>query len=132
MKILVIGSGGREHALCWKLAQSPGVELMAAPGNPGMAQVARCLPLAEAEELSPDLTVVGPEAPLVDGIVDRYRARGLRIVGPTAEAARLEGSKIFAKHFLQQSGIPTARWVTVENRDDARRALRQFDYPVVL
>ncbi|HLH16560.1 MAG TPA: phosphoribosylamine--glycine ligase [Bryobacteraceae bacterium] len=132
MKILVIGSGGREHALCWKLAQSPGVELFAAPGNPGMARLATCLPLDQAESLTPDLTVVGPEAPLVEAIVDRYRARGLRIVGPTAANARLEGSKSFAKHFFEQSGIPTARFATVATPEDARRALDRFGFPVVL
>jgi phosphoribosylamine--glycine ligase len=132
MKILVIGSGGREHALCWKLRQSPEVELIAAPGNPGMASVAECVPVAHAEELSPDLTVVGPEAPLVDGIVDRFRARGLSIVGPTRDAARLEGSKIFAKYFLQESGIPTARFRAVENPAEAHRALDEFGFPVVL
>jgi phosphoribosylamine--glycine ligase len=132
MKILVIGSGGREHALCWKLAQSDGIEVIAAPGNPGMAQIGCCVPLAEAEELAPDLTVVGPEAPLVDGIVDRYRARGLRIVGPAREAAQLEGSKVFAKHFFAESGIPTARFRTADNRDDALRAIEEFGFPVVL
>src|SRR5215831_13440818 len=108
MRILVIGGGGREHALAWKLAQSRGVELelYAAPGNPGMAQLATCLSLEQAEELAPDLTVVGPEAPLVDGIVDRFRARGLPIVGPCREAAQLEGSKVFAKHFFTESNIP--------------------------
>src|SRR5512134_888040 len=106
MKILVIGSGGREHALTWKLAQSPGAEIYAAPGNPGMARHATCLPLAEAEALRPELTVVGPEVPLVDGIVDRFRSAGLRIVGPARDAAQLEGSKVFAKHFFVQSRIP--------------------------
>src|SRR5262245_51733686 len=110
-KVLVIGSGGREHAICWKLAQSPGIELYASPGNPGMALVARCIPAEQAESLAPDLTVVGPEAPLVDGIVDRYRARGLRIVGPDRAAAQLEGSKIFAKHFFIEAGIPTAEYM---------------------
>src|SRR5688500_14348438 len=103
MRILVIGSGGREHALCWKLAQTPGVEVFAAPGNPGMARVARCISLTAAEELNADLTVVGPEVPLVEGIVDRYRAKGLRIVGPNREAAQLEGSKVLAKNFFVQS-----------------------------
>src|SRR6185436_11528775 len=99
MKILVIGSGGREHALCWKLAQSDGVEVFANPGNPGMALVGTCVPgeaLAAAEVVKADLTVVGPEVPLVAGVVDQFRVRGLGIVGPTAEAAQLEGSKIFA------------------------------------
>src|SRR4051812_7003168 len=109
MRLLVIGSGGREHALCWKLAQSPGVELFASPGNPGIAQIATCVPSAQATDsgtdsgtdfgidLEPDLTVVGPEVPLVDGIVDRFRARNLKIVGPSREAARLEGSKAYSK-----------------------------------
>src|SRR3954449_5908960 len=132
MKILVIGSGGREHALAWKLAQSPGLEMFAAPGNPGIGRVATCIPLADAEALRPDLTVVGPEVPLVEGIVDRFRARGLRIVGPTAQAAQLEGSKIFAKSFFVQSDIPTAEFVTAENAADARQALDRFGYPVVL
>jgi phosphoribosylamine--glycine ligase len=132
MKILVIGSGGREHALCWKLAQSQGVEVWAAPGNPGMAASGRCVSMAEAEQMTPDLTVVGPEAPLVDGIVDRYRARGLRIVGPARDAAQLEGSKIFAKRFFEQSRIPTAAFVTVDNPEEARRALDRFGFPVVL
>src|SRR5690242_19197159 len=103
MKVLVIGSGGREHALVWKLAQSRGVELFAAPGNPGIKRLATCLPIEAAEELGADLTVVGPEAPLVEGVVDRFRARGLRIVGPDCGNARLEGSKVFAKNFFVQS-----------------------------
>src|SRR5664279_1272417 len=126
MKILVIGSGGREHALCWKLAQSPKVEVFACPGNPGMARVATCLPgtpLDAALRVGADLTVVGPEVPLVDGVVDAFRARGLRIVGPNAEAARLEGSKIFAKDFFQQRGIPTAAYTVVEDASNARMAL---------
>ena len=132
MRILILGGGGREHALAWKLAQSPGVEILAAPGNPGIAAIGRCLSLEAAEELRPDLTVVGPEAPLVDGIADRYRARGLKIVGPARAAAQLEGSKIFAKNFFVQSNIPTARFVTVGSAAGARRALARFGYPVVL
>jgi phosphoribosylamine---glycine ligase len=132
MRILILGSGGREHALAWKLSQSDGVELLAAPGNPGMARVARCMPLAEAEALRPSLTVVGPEAPLVEGIVDRFRAQGLPIVGPTADAARLEGSKVFSKNFFVEHSIPTAEFVTAENETDARRALDRFGFPVVL
>ncbi|MCX6627905.1 MAG: phosphoribosylamine--glycine ligase [Candidatus Solibacter sp.] len=135
MKILVVGSGGREHALCWKLAQSPGVQVFACPGNPGMARVATCVPgepLAAAVRTSAELTVVGPEVPLVAGVVDAFRARGLRIVGPNAEAARLEGSKIFAKDFLQQRGIPTAAYTTVEDASHARMALGRFGFPVVL
>src|SRR6266567_6732521 len=132
MRILIIGGGGREHALAWKLAQSPGVEVFAAPGNPGIARVGTCLTPDQAKSLDADLTVVGPEAPLVDGIVDSYRARGLAIVGPDREAARLEGSKIFAKNFLLQSKMPTARFATVENADEARQAQDRFGFPVVL
>jgi phosphoribosylamine--glycine ligase len=137
MKILVIGSGGREHALCWKLAQSAKTSaLYAAPGNPGMAQLATCLPTTDyieaADSIDADLTVVGPEAPLAAGIVDRFRERGRRIVGPTAAAARLEASKAFAKEFMLRAGIPTARFATVETVDQALAALGEFDYPVVL
>jgi phosphoribosylamine---glycine ligase len=120
MKILVIGSGGREHALAWKLAQSPRVdEVVVAPGNAGTAHEPKCrnaaihahdldglLALARDEGVA--LTVVGPEVPLVAGVVDRFRDAGLRIFGPTAAAARLEGSKAFAKDFLARHGIPTA------------------------
>src|ERR1700682_3509329 len=105
MKILVIGSGGREHALAWKLAQSPRVEVFAAPGNPGIAQLGTCVPgspLEAAEAIGADLTLVGPEVPLVAGVVDEFRARGMKIIGPDREAARLEGSKSFAKNFLIQ------------------------------
>src|ERR1035437_5713611 len=135
MKILVIGSGGREHALCWKLAQSEEVEVFACPGNPGMARVATCVPgepLDAALRTAADLTVVGPEVPLVAGVVDAFRARGLRIVGPNAEAARLEGSKGFAKDFFQQRGIPTAAYTVVEDASHARMALGRFGFPVVL
>jgi phosphoribosylamine---glycine ligase len=137
MKILVIGSGGREHALCWKLSQSAKTsKLYAAPGNPGIAAVATCLDtsdyLAAAESINPDLTVVGPEAPLAAGIVDRFREKGRRIVGPTAAAARLEASKAFAKEFMLRAGIPTARFATVESAEQARAALHEFDFPVVL
>jgi phosphoribosylamine--glycine ligase len=141
MRILVIGGGGREHALCWKLAQSSGVEVFAAPGNPGMAREGTCVPavgsspesfLAVAHAISADLTVVGPEAPLVAGIVDVFREKGLRIVGPAAEAARLEGSKIFAKNFMVQRDIPTAQFAIAANPDEARAALQRFRFPVVL
>jgi len=137
MKILVIGSGGREHALCWKLAQSARTSaLYAAPGNPGMGQVATCLDtsdyLAAADSIDADLTVVGPEAPLAAGIVDRFRERGRRVVGPTAAAARLEASKTFAKEFMLRAGIPTARFATVATADQALAALHEFDFPVVL
>ncbi len=138
MKILVIGSGGREHALAWRLARF-GHEIVGAPGNPGIAQIGRCLPatsvddyLAIAESQRVDFTVVGPEAPLVAGVADRFRAAGKLIVGPTAAAAQLEGSKSFSKDFMIRAGIPTARHVTVTNPEDAWRAIEQFGYPVVL
>jgi len=142
MKVLIIGGGGREHGLAWRLAQSAEVErTYATPGNPGIAQIAKCLPagdgspgayLALAESVDADLTVVGPEAPLVAGVVDAFRVRGRAIFGPTAAAAQLEGSKIFAKNFLQQSNIPTAGFVAVQDAADGRRALDRFSYPVVI
>jgi phosphoribosylamine--glycine ligase len=137
MKILVLGSGGREHALAWKLAQSPSVEVFSCPGNPGMEALGKCVPpagsyLEIAEAIGADLTVVGPEAPLVAGVVDEFRTRGKRIVGPDRNAAQLEGSKIFAKNFFQQRDIPTAAFVTVDNPVDARQAIARFGFPVVL
>jgi len=137
MNILVVGSGGREHALCWKLAQSPKTSaLYAAPGNPGIAQVATCLAttdyLSAAESIDADLTVVGPETPLAAGIVDQFRAKGRRIVGPTAAAARLEASKAFAKELMMRAGIPTARFATATSPEEARDALLEFDLPVVI
>ena len=137
MKILVLGSGGREHALCWKLAQSPDVEVFATPGNPGIARVGCCIPesgsfLEVAEHIGAELTVVGPETPLVNGVVDEFRAKGKLIVGPDRNAARLEGSKVFAKRFFAQSGIPTAGFATAENETEARAAIDRFGFPVVL
>jgi phosphoribosylamine--glycine ligase len=137
MKILVIGSGGREHALCWKLAQSPRTSaLYASPGNPGIASVATCLAttdyLLAAESVDADLTVVGPEAPLAAGVVDQFRRKGRPIVGPTAAAAGLESSKVFAKEFMLRAGIPTARFATVNTRQEAQAVLHEFDFPVVL
>ena len=142
MKVLIIGGGGREHALAWRLAQSPAVErVYAAPGNPGIARIAACHAagdgapaayLAIAESVDADLTVVGPEAPLVAGVVDAFRARGRAIFGPTAAAARLEGSKIFAKNFLAQSKIPTAAFQPAPDTAAALRALDRFSFPVVI
>ena len=118
MKILILGAGGREHALAWKLRQSPRVtEVYCAPGNGGISEIATCVPLplagqealvAFAKEQSIDLTVVGPDDALAAGIVDRFEAEGLRIFGPVQAAARLESSKVFAKDFMQRHGIPTA------------------------
>jgi phosphoribosylamine--glycine ligase len=139
MKILVLGSGGREHALAWKLAQSPEVSVFAAPGIPGIAKVGTCLPVVAgvsyleiAEAIGADLTVVGPEAPLVAGVVDAFRAQRRKFVGPDRNAAQLEGSKVFAKNFFVQSNIPTAEFVIVENETDARQAIDRFGFPVVL
>ncbi len=132
MKVLVVGGGGREHALAWKLAQSPHLgALYVAPGNPGIAEVARCVPLAvdAIAELAAfavgeriDLTVVGPELPLTLGLVDHFTERGLRVFGPTRAAAELEGSKVFAKSLFARYGIPTARFGAF---DDPRKA-REF------
>ena len=142
MRILVIGSGGREHALVWRLARdAERHKLFATNGNPGMAQLATLIPirdgspqtlLAAAESVDADLTVVGPEAPLVAGVVDLFRAAGRKIVGPTAAGAKLEGSKIFAKQFFQRAGIPTAQFVSADTPEQAREALGRFNYPVVI
>ena len=144
MKILVIGSGGREHALAWKLAQSPRVdEVLVAPGNAGTATEDKCrnvdvkatnidglLALAQREGVA--FTVVGPEAPLVAGIVDRFQAGGLRIFGPTAAAAQLEGSKAFAKDFLARHGIPTAHYGVFTDVEPALAHLRAKGAPIVV
>jgi phosphoribosylamine--glycine ligase len=142
VKVLVLGSGGREHAIAWRLRLSPSVtEVIVAPGNPGCAQVATCLRpastkpedyLALARQLRPDLTIVGPEAPLVDGVADLFRANGFLVFGPVAAAARLEGSKIFAKDFMARQGIPTARYVAAHSEEEAKTALDSFTYPLVL
>ncbi|MBK6333970.1 MAG: phosphoribosylamine--glycine ligase [Thermomonas sp.] len=144
MKLLVIGSGGREHALAWKLAQSPRVsEVLVAPGNAGTAREAKCrnvavkvtdldglLQLAADEGVA--LTVVGPEQPLVAGVVDAFRAQGRRIFGPTAQAAQLEGSKAFAKDFLARHGIPTAFYAVHTDVDDALAYIRDKGAPIVV
>jgi len=142
MRVLVIGSGGREHALCWKLAQSPELEeLYCAPGNPGIAEVADLVPkpvdeiqdLASfAADLKIDLTVVGPELPLTLGLADELRRRGLKVFGPGREAARLEGSKVFAKEFMGRHGIPTAAFEVVHDLSEARKAAKKMGLPVVL
>ena len=142
MKVLVIGSGGREHALVWKLRQSPRVsKVYCAPGNGGIADEAECLPadvknveslLALANQIRPDLTLVGPELPLQLGVVDEFVRRGWRIFGPTKAAARLESSKSFAKQFLQRHRIPTAHYAIGNSVDEVRDALPHFHMPVVV
>jgi phosphoribosylamine---glycine ligase len=142
MRILTIGSGGREHALVWKLRLSPLVEeVYCVPGNAGISHEAICRPgdilsaqaMAElAQDVGADLTVVGPEAPLVAGIADEFLARKLAIIGPTAAAARLEGSKVFAKQFLLGHGIPTAEFAVLESPADVDRHITRFGFPVVL
>jgi phosphoribosylamine--glycine ligase len=135
VRILIIGSGGREHAMAWRLAQE-GHTLYAAPGNPGLAQVGQILStsdfLAAAESVHPDLTVVGPETPLVNGLVDKFHARNLPVFGPTRAMAQLEASKTYSKEFMQRVGIPTARFVRAQGSDEATRALNQFECPVVI
>lgn len=131
MKVLIVGGGGREHAIAWKLAQSSQVSrIYAAPGNAGMAQVAECLPIAAsdiegllkfADENSIDLTVVGPEIPLIAGIVDVFEQKGLRIFGPAREPAMLEGSKAFAKGLMLRSQIPTAYFSVFHDAADAKQ-----------
>ena len=142
MRVLVIGSGGREHALVWKLRQSPRVSrVYAAPGNGGMAEGAECLPLSAtavaelvrfAEEEGIDLTVVGPEAPLLSGLVDRFEKRGLKVFGPRREAARIEGSKRFAKELMARHGIPTARFRAFTDAAEAKRYVREQGAPIVV
>lgn len=142
MRILVIGSGGREHALCWKIAQSPLCdELYCAPGNPGIAELAALVPIAADEihgladfaaSLSIDLTVVGPELPLTLGLADEFVRRGLAIFGPRQAAAELEGSKVFAKEFMARHGIPTAEFTIAHDAATARRAALALGFPVVL
>lgn len=143
MKVLVIGGGGREHALVWKLRQSAGVEkVWCAPGNGGICGEAECVAadagdvsalVALAEHISPDLTVVGPELPLVNGLTDAFRRRDFAVVGPSQQAAQLEGSKIFAKEFLQRHNIPTATmYGSYDSPEAAYSALRSVDWPVVM
>ncbi|MBV8585655.1 MAG: phosphoribosylamine--glycine ligase, partial [Verrucomicrobia bacterium] len=142
MKVLVVGGGGREHALAWKLSRSPRVSsIYVAPGNAGTQTLAKNVPLqptdlegllrfAETEQI--DFTVVGPDDPLAFGIVDRFRAAGKRIFGPTQSAARLESSKSFAKEFMHRHGIPTARFASFDAPEAALAGMDQFGFPVVV
>ncbi len=142
MKVLILGSGGREHALAWAVARSPRVaQIVCAPGNGGMAQIARCVPidlkdlaavvrLAESER--PGLTIVGPELPLSLGVVDSLRERGLRVFGPTRAAAMLETSKGFAKQFLQRHNIPTPNYAVCASAAEVAKAVEVFHPPIVV
>jgi phosphoribosylamine--glycine ligase len=142
MKILVIGSGGREHALVWKLKQSPRVsEIFCAPGNGGIAGLASCVDIKAddvpgllkfAKDNKIGLTVVGPEIPLVAGVVDTFEKHGLKIFGPSKAAARLEGSKVFAKDFMVKYHVPTAKYLSFDTLEAAVAGLNEFTLPVVV
>jgi phosphoribosylamine--glycine ligase len=142
MNVLLVGSGGREHALAWRLAQSPLLDrLYAAPGNPGIAEHAECVAIAATDqpallafcrEHEIGFVVVGPEQPLVEGLADRLREAGIAVFGPSAAAAQLEGSKGFTKDLCQRANIPTAGYVRVTSLDSARNALGTFGLPVVI
>src|SRR5882757_1512431 len=142
MKVLVIGGGGREHALVWSLKKSPHVtEVVCAPGNGGIAALARCVPvdasdlsalLAVVEYEKPALTVIGPELPLSLGIVDELQKRNLRVFGPTKDAAQLETSKAFAKEFMRLNDIPTAAYSVCTTLDEVREELQRYSLPVVV
>lgn len=140
MKVLIVGGGGREHALVWRLASSDSVtQVYCAPGNPGTAEIGTNLPartldevVAAVEDLGIDLTVIGPEALLVEGLVDRLEANGHPACGPSAAAARLEGSKAFAKSFMHANQIPTARYQVASDEAGVRAAVSEFGLPTVL
>ena len=142
MRVLIVGGGGREHALAWRLRRDdPGIEIIAAPGNPGIAAIGRCLDVAAtdlgalaalARDLRPDYVLVGPEAPLEAGLVDRLRVEKIPAFGPTQAAASIETSKVFAKQVLQDAGVPTARAVGHTEATAAKRTVREFGLPVVI
>ena len=142
MRILVVGGGGREHALVWKLSQSPRVEkIYCAPGNPGIGEIAECVNISVdnikalcgfAREHNVDLTVVGPEKPLTDGIVDYFTAQGLKIFGPTQEAAQLEGSKTFAKERMQEYHVPTADFAVFSSAQEAKAYIEKQGKSIVV
>ena len=142
MKILVVGGGGREHAICWKLSKEANVEkIYCAPGNAGISNVAECIDIGDsdienllkfAKENQIDLTIVGPEIPLVAGIVDAFEKEGLKIFGPNKKCAQLEGSKSFSKDFMIRHNLPTAKYKEYTNLDEAISEIDSFGYPVVI
>ncbi len=142
MKVLIVGGGGREHAIAWKLSKEKNIEkIYCAPGNVGISEVAQCIDINDsdidkllvfAKENKIDLTIVGPEVPLVKGIVDEFEKCGLRIFGPNKECARLEGSKVFSKDFMIRHNIPTAKYKEYTNIEDAINEIDTFGYPVVI
>ena len=142
MKILIVGGGGREHAIAWKLSKENNVEkIYCAPGNAGIAKVAQCVNISDsdienlvkfAKENNIDLTVVGPEVPLVNGIVDEFEKEGLKIFGPNKECSTFEGSKSFSKDFMIRHNIPTAKYKEYTNLDEAISEIDSFGYPVVI
>ena len=142
MRILVVGGGGREHAICWKLNNESNVEkIYCAPGNAGISSVAKCIDIQDsdienllkfAKENQIDLTIVGPEIPLVAGIVDAFEKEGLKIFGPNKECAQLEGSKAFSKNFMIRHNLPTAKYKEYTNLDEAISEIDSFGYPVVI
>jgi len=142
MKVLVVGGGGREHALVWKIAQSPEVDkIYCAPGNGGIGELAECVPISDtdidgllkfADAKHIDLTVVGPEIPLTLGIVDTFQTQGLRIFGPSQKAAELEGSKVFSKYIMEKYHIPTAAYTTFDHFEMAKRYVESGPIPIVI
>ena len=142
MNVLIIGSGGREHALAWKIAQSPKLKrLYLAPGNAGTSTIGQNIniPVTDldgllhfAQETGIDLTIVGPEAPLVEGLADRFRAAGLAVFGPSKEGAQLEGSKNFAKNFMQRFDIPTAAFANFARVEAAQKYIENCNLPIVI
>ncbi len=140
--VLIIGQGAREHAIAWKLRQSPGVDrILAAPGNAGIEQMAECYPISSTDtgklmelvrQQGVDITIVGPEVPLMEGIVDQFEAEGLKIFGPRKNAALLEGSKVFSKNLLKKYGIPTAEFAAFTDIDAAREYVRRQGAPIVV
>ncbi|MDR1395560.1 MAG: phosphoribosylamine--glycine ligase [Deltaproteobacteria bacterium] len=141
MKILLIGSGGREHALAWQLTKNPSVQLISAPGNPALAALGEAVPIPAgnlgalaslARKVQPDLTIIGPETPLVMGLADLLRQDGLAVFGPSGRAAQIEGSKVFAKDFMIRHNLPTASYAVFYDKEEAQQYLEAASYPLVL